>query len=174
MHNNVNKYHKYLSPSRFWHSPERSIPATTTTTTMTATTMTTTTTTTRATKGMELRARQETPRVSSRLFLRSLLEVRHYSNDTLVSLPSRSLPPFLLITPFSWAAPDGASPFLSGRAGLLYQRKGYQVMAIGMFANDSAILRVEKGEVKGREREDSSRDAMRWRDNAEGIMQSAH
>ncbi|KYN15865.1 hypothetical protein ALC57_11946 [Trachymyrmex cornetzi] len=66
---------------------------------------------------MELRARQETPRVSSRLFLRSLLEVRHYSNDTLVSLPSRSLPPFLLIAPFSWAAPDGAPPFLSGRLG---------------------------------------------------------
>ncbi|KYN05549.1 hypothetical protein ALC62_03540 [Cyphomyrmex costatus] len=66
---------------------------------------------------MELRARQETPRVSSRLFLRSLLEVRHYSNDTLVSLPSRSLPPFPLIAPFSWAAPDGAPPFLSGRLG---------------------------------------------------------
>lgn len=57
-------------------------------------------------KGDEARARQET-RVSSPLFLRSLLEVRHYSNDTLVSSPPPlplSLPSLPLIVPFSWIA----------------------------------------------------------------------
>lgn len=36
-------------------------------------------------------------------------------------------------------------------AGLLYQRKGYQVMAIGMFADDSAIL-CERREEAARKR----------------------
>ncbi|TGZ33000.1 hypothetical protein DBV15_08830 [Temnothorax longispinosus] len=33
--------------------------------------------------------------------------------------PHASLPPFPLIAPFSWAAPDSAPPFLSGRLGCL-------------------------------------------------------
>lgn len=116
-------------------------------------------TTTRPMKGgrscLRARGKKLSPRVSSSssLFLRSLPEVRHYSNDTLVSLafspPSSRHPAlwsFLFRVPGRSAAPDGAPPFLSGsrprpvRLGYFTTTRVTRVMAIGMFADDSLSL----------------------------------
>lgn len=113
-------------------------------------------------EGNGARARQETP---TGIFS-SVSAVSPSRSVITLMIPSCPLPPRCSPPP-SPAFPFDRS-FFVGRAGwraaifkwsagLPYQRKGYQVMAIGMFADDSAILR---GRTR-RERAAGKRDSPR-------------